>query len=233
MNPQDWTLIGLALAAVALLVLLVTRLKVNGFIALVLASLLVGGGAVWLGQPVKVAGGTLEPYTMQAVAKSIQDGVGATLGGIAAVLGLGAMLGKLLADSGGAEILAKRFALWFGRDRIQWCIMLLALVVGLTTWFAVGLVLLLPILLMLTRETGQPFLRLTLPLLSCLSVMHGVMPPHPGPVVAVDALHANTGLVLFWGIHRGASNRRYGGAFVCQMGRETCAGQPARPRGAR
>ncbi len=226
MNPQDWKLIGLALGAVALLVLLVTRLKLNGFIALVLASLLVGGGAVLLEQPVKVAGGRLEPYTMQAVAKSIQDGVGATLGGIAAVLGLGAMLGKLLADSGGAEILAKRFALWFGKERIQWCIMLLALVVGLTTWFAVGLVLLLPILLMLTRETGQPFLRLTLPLLSCLSVMHGVMPPHPGPVVAVEALHANTGLVLFWGFIVGLPTAAMAGPLFAKWAVKHVAANP-------
>lgn len=199
MTFLDWKLIGLALVAIALLVVLVTRLKVNGFVAILLACLLVGAGAVGMGQTVKNAAGDRIPYTMLAVSKSIQDGLGATLGGIAAVLGLGAMLGKLLGESGGAEVLAKRFSAFFGPRRIQWCIMVLALAVGLTAWFPVGLMLLLPILLTLTRETGQPFLRLALPLLSCLSVMHGVMPPHPGPVVAVDALHANTGLVLFWG----------------------------------
>jgi GntP family gluconate:H+ symporter len=181
------------------LVLLVTRFKINAFISLVIASLIVGGGAVLMNQQIKDASGKLVSYTMLGVARSIQDGLGATLGGIAAVLGLGTMLGKLLAESGGAEVLAKRFAAFFGPKHIQWCIIALALAVGLTTWFAVGLVLLLPILLTLTRETKQPFLMLTLPLLSCLSVMHGLMPPHPGPVVAVDALKANMGLVLFWG----------------------------------
>lgn len=194
MNPDDLKLIVLALAAIGVLVLLVTGLKLNAFVSLVIASLIVGGGAVWMG---RTLGGA--PYTMLGVTKSIQDGVGATLGGIAAVLGLGTMLGKLLAESGGAEVLAKRFAAFFGPKHIQWCIIALALAVGLTTWFAVGLILLLPILLTLTRETKQPFLLLVLPLLSCLSVMHGVMPPHPGPVVAVETLKANMGLVLLWG----------------------------------
>ena len=199
MNPHDWKLIALALAAIGVLVLLVTRLKMNAFISLVIASLIVGGGAVLMDQQVKDAGGKLVSYSMRGVMDSIKAGLGATLGGIAAVLGLGTMLGKLLAESGGAEVLAKRFSAFFGPKRIQWCIIALALAVGLTTWFAVGLVLLLPILLTLTRETKQPFLLLTLPLLSCLSVMHGVMPPHPGPVIAVDYLKANMGLVLFWG----------------------------------
>jgi GntP family gluconate:H+ symporter len=125
--------------------------------------------------------------------------MGATLGGIAAIIGFGTMLGKLLAESGGAVVLAKGFNAFFGPKRAGLCIMALALAVGLSTWFAVGLLLLLPILITLTKETGQPFLRLALPLLSFLSVMHGVMPPHPGPVVAIEALHANTGLVLLWG----------------------------------
>ena len=199
MTPNDWKLIVLALGSIGVLVLLITRYKVNAFIALLVASLLVGAGSVSMDSQVKDVAGKLIPYTMLAVARSFSDGLGMTLGGIAAVIGLGTMLGKLLAESGGAEVLAIRFAGFFGPKRIQWCIMALALAVGLTTWFAVGLVLLLPILLTLTRETKQPFLRLTLPLLSCLSVMHGVMPPHPGPVVAVEALKASMGHVLFWG----------------------------------
>ena len=198
MNPNDWKLIALAFAAIGALVFFVTRLKVNAFIALVLASLIVGAGAVLQHRVLKGPTGDVA-YSMVGVGKSFQEGLGATLGGTAAVVALGVMLGKFLGESGGAEVLAKRFAAFFGAERIQWCIMALALAVGLTTWFAVGLVLLLPILLTLTRETKQPFLRLTLPLLACLSVMHGVMPPHPGPVVAVEAFKANNGWVLLWG----------------------------------
>ncbi|MCW5558429.1 MAG: gluconate:H+ symporter [Verrucomicrobiae bacterium] len=199
MTPTDWKLIALALASIGALVLLITRLKVNAFIALLLASLVVGGGSALLGRVIRDAGGRESAYTLLGVAKSFSDGLGATLGSIAAIVGLGTMLGRLLAESGGAEVLARRFIAFFGPARIQWCIMALALAVGLTTWFAVGLVLLLPILLTLTHETRQPFLILTLPLLSCLSVMHGVMPPHPGPVVAVEYLKVDMGLVLVWG----------------------------------
>ena len=190
MTPADLKLIAVALAGIGLLVLLVTRFKVNAFLSLLLASLLVGLSAVRMGRA---------HYTMLSVVQSFSDGLGATLGGIAAVIGLGTMLGKLLAESGGAEVLAKRLAQLFGPKHIQWCVMALALIVGLTTWFAVGFVLLLPILLTLTHETKQPFLKLVLPLLSCMSVMHGLMPPHPGPVVAVATLGAKMGLVLFWG----------------------------------
>ena len=214
---NDWILITLAVCSIGVLVLLVTQLKMNAFISLVIAALIVGGGAVLLDQQIKDASGKLVPYTMLGVAKSIQDGLGATLGGIAAVLGLGTMLGKLLAESGGAEVLAKRFAQIFGPKHIQWCIISLALAVGLTTWFAVGLYLLLPILLTLTRETKQPFLLLAIPLLSCLSVMHGLMPPHPGPVVAVEFLKANMGLVLIWGFAVGFPTAMIAGPIFARL----------------
>jgi GntP family gluconate:H+ symporter len=188
MSLHDWLLIGLTLAGVGVLVALVMWARLNAFLALTAAALLVGVGA---GKP------ALD------VAKAFQDGLGATLGGVAAVICLGTMLGKLLAESHGAEVLAKRCVLFFGPRRIGWCIMALALTVGLTTWFAVGLILLAPILHTLTRETGRPFLHLALPMLACLSVMHGLMPPHPGPIMAINALHANQGLVLLWGFALG------------------------------
>jgi GntP family gluconate:H+ symporter len=183
MTPSQWLLIALALAGVGVLVLLVMRVRLNAFLALSIAALCVGAGA---GMP------------LLSVAYAFQDGLGTTLGGVAAVICLGVMLGKLLAESRGAEVLAKRMVAIFGPRRIGLCIMTLALVVGLTTWFAVGLILLLPILHTLTRETQRPFLQLALPLLACLSVMHGLMPSHPGPVVAIQALHANAGIVALW-----------------------------------
>lgn len=216
MLSPDWMRFAVALVAVAVLVFLVTRLRMNAFAALLLASLVAGVGAGVLGPAAPAAQG----YTLARSAKSFADGLGATLGGIAAVVGLGTMLGKLLAESRGAEVLAKRFASFFGAGRIQWCIMALALAVGLTTWFAVGLVLLLPILLTLTRETGQPFLRLALPLLACLSVMHGVMPPHPGPVVAIEALHVNTGLTLFWGFIIGLPTAAVAGPIYAKFAQQ-------------
>jgi len=108
--------------------------------------------------------------------------------------------------------------------------MLLALVVGMTTWFAVGFVLLLPILLTLTHETKQPFLKLVLPLLACMSVMHGVMPPHPGPVVAVAALKASMGLVLFWGFVIGVPTAAIAGPLFARFAvKRVAASPPALP----
>lgn len=216
MPAHDGPLLALAFLAIGGLVLLVTRWRVNAFVALLLAALLVGLGAVGLGQSWRDASGQLVPYSLLAVARSIQSGIGDTLGGIAAVLALGTMLGKLLAESGGAEVLAQRFATLFGAARVEWCVVLLALAVGLATWFAVGVVLLLPILLTLTRQTGRPFLLLALPLLSFLSTMHGLMPPHPGPVVAVEALKANMGLVLFWGFVVGVPTACVAGPFYAR-----------------
>ena len=143
MTPADLKLVLVALIAIGALVVLVTRFKVNAFISLLLASLIVGLAAVAMGS---------KSLTVVGVVKSFSTGLGNVMAGIAAVIGLGTMLGKLLAESGGAEVLAKGFASFFGPKRIQWCVMALALAVGLTTWFAVGFVLLLPILLTLTTR---------------------------------------------------------------------------------
>jgi GntP family gluconate:H+ symporter len=202
MTAAAWWLIVLALAGVGLLVGLVTWARLNAFLALLAAALLVGVGSR---QP------------MLEVAKDFQEGMGAVLGGVAGVICLGTMLGKLLAESRGAEVLAKEFALFFGPRRIGLCVMALALVVGLTTWFAVGLILLSPILHALTRETRRPLLHLALPVLACLSVMQGFMPPHPGPIMAINAFHANTGLVLLWGFALGLPTAIIAGPVFARM----------------
>ncbi len=210
MDAHDLKLIALAVAAVGVLVMLVTKLKVNAFIALIAAALIVGAGAVAMGLPEMEMLKKFEPgenpwklgeqLSFLRILEAFQEGIGKALGSTAAIIALGMMLGKFLAESGGAEVLAKRFASFFGPQRVGLCIMALGLVIGLVTWFAVGLVLLLPILLTLVRETKKPFLLLAIPLLSILSVMHGLMPPHPGPVAAVGFLKASTGAVLLWGL---------------------------------
>ncbi len=211
MTPQTLTLLLLAVAAIAVLVLLVTWRKWNAFIALFIASLVVGVGS-GLG-----AMGTL---------KHFQDGLGATMGGIAAVIALGAMLGKLLAESGAAQVLAERFSAFFGPERVGWCVAALAVTVGLVTWFAVGLLLLLPVMVTLARETKRPFLLLAIPLLSFLSVMHGLMPPHPGPVAAVAALGANTGAVLGWGFVIGLPTAAVAGPWFARLAARYVVAEP-------
>lgn len=184
MNPTTELLL-LTSASVVVLIVMIAWLRMNAFLALLLASLLVG-----LGSNMGAA----------KVMTAFQDGMGATLGSIAGVLGLGTILGGLLAASGGAEVLAQFLIRLFGPKRVHLALMALALCIGLTTWFAVGLVMLLPILVSLARDTKEPFLKLAIPMLAVLSIMHGVMPPHPGPLVALDALHANLGKVLLWGL---------------------------------
>lgn len=190
MTPESIKLLYLTAASVISLIALVAWFRIHAFLALLFAALMVGLGAGIIGVDISPA----------EVAKAFQDGMGKNLGGIAGILGLGAMLGGLLAVSGGAEVLAQWLTRVFGAKRVNLVLMFVAMGVGFTTWFAVGLVMLVPILLTLTKETKQPFLKLALPMLAVLSIMHGVMPPHPGPLIALAELGANLGKVTLWGI---------------------------------
>lgn len=203
MDRSPAFLLGLAGAAIGLLVLLVTWRKWNAFIALFLAALVVGVGA------------GLPPLGVLAY---FQEGLGATLGGIAAVIALGAMLGKLLAESGGAESLAEKLNELFGPKRAVLCVVVLATVIGLVTWFAVGLLLLLPLVARIAKRSGQPLMYLAIPMLSVLSTMHGLTPPHPGAVVAINQLNASTGVTLILGLAIGIPTAWIAGPLFAKWG---------------
>jgi GntP family gluconate:H+ symporter len=197
-------LLALALSAVVLLVVLVTWLKVNPIISLLLAALIAGIGA------------GIPPLT---TLQHFQKGLGETLGNVSLIIILGAMLGRLLGESGGALVLARGFQNFFGPAHAVLCICVLALVVGLATWFTVGFYLLLPIVFSLTRETRRPLLFLALPMMAFLSFLHGITPPHPGPVAAILELGANSGQVLLYGLLAGVPTALVAGpgfAWVCR-----------------
>src|SRR5881409_4031694 len=175
---QNTKLLLVALLAVVGLILLIARFKLNAFIALMLASLFVG---------------VCSDMKLSDVPKSFLEGVGKVLGDIAVVIGLGTILGKMLAESGGAEVVANRLVRALGKDRLDWAMMFVAFIVGIPVFFAVGLVLLVPIVLTLARETRTPLLRVAIPLVAGLSVVHGLMPPHPGPVAAMGIFNEAAG----------------------------------------
>ena len=171
---RNTSLLLIALVAVIGLIFLIARCKLNAFVALMLASLFVG-----LCSGMKPA----------AVPKAFLEGLGKVLGDIAMVIGLGTVLGKMLAESGGAEVIARRLVRALGEKRLHWAVMFIAFIVGIPVFFAVGLVLLVPIVFTLARETKTPLLRLGLPLAAGLSVVHGLVPPHPGPVAAMGIIN--------------------------------------------
>ncbi|MBI1177047.1 permease DsdX [bacterium] len=174
-----------ALVAVVGLVVLVARFKVNAFVALLIASVFVG---------------LCSGMELEKIGKGITDGIGGVLGSIAAIIGLGAILGKLLAESGGARVIAERLIKILGPTRTHWSMMVVALIIGVPVFFAVGLVLLLPILFTIARETKTPLMWLGLPMLAGLSISHGFLPPHPGPMTAIGLLHADTGKTLLYAL---------------------------------
>ncbi|HEX7862715.1 MAG TPA: gluconate:H+ symporter [Verrucomicrobiae bacterium] len=167
--------------AVAGLVFLIVRLKVSAFVALIIASIFVG-----------LAAGMSPARVM----KAFSDGVGGVLGSIAMILGLGTILGKMLAESGGAEAVANRLISIFGTKHLPWTFALIALVVGLPVFFGVGLVILAPILYATAQQHRIPLLRLGLPMVAGLSAAHGFIPPHPGPIAAIELLGANLGRTI-------------------------------------
>ena len=179
------SLLLFALLAVVGLVVLIARFKVNSFVALILASLFVG---------------LTSGMDLGEIGTGFQNGVGKILGGIAMIVGLGTLLGKMLAESGGAEVVAQTLIRTMGERRLTWAMMLVAFMVGIPVWFAVGLVLLVPILFTVARQTRTPLLVLGIPLAAGLSVTHGLVPPHPGPMVAIGALKADVGLTILYSL---------------------------------
>ncbi|CAB3775503.1 High-affinity gluconate transporter [Paraburkholderia caffeinitolerans] len=174
-----------AVVAIAALIFMITRWKVYPFLVLIIVSLLLGLAA---GMP------------MDTIVKSFETGNGNTLGHIAIVVGLGTMLGKMMAESGGAERVATTLIRWFGEKNIHWAMMFVAIIVGLPVFFEVGFVLLIPIAFNVAKRTGKSLLLVGLPMVAGLSVVHGLIPPHPAALLAVQAYHADIGKTIAYGL---------------------------------
>ena len=186
MPPVDVTsLLLVAALGVALVVLLITWVRIPAFIALAAGSFFVGLGA---------------RMPLADIPRAFQQGVGDTLGFIAMVVGLGTIIGKLLAESGGAVVVSRVLVGALGEKRLDWAMLLSGFLIGLPVFFQVGLVLLAPVLFTAIRQTGTPMLRLGIPLIAGLSVSHGLVPPHPGPLAAIERLGADTGRTLFYSL---------------------------------
>lgn len=176
-------LVIVAIGILALLILIM-GFKLNTFISLIIVSF---GVALALGMP------------LEEVVKTIEAGLGGTLGHLALIFGLGAMLGKLIADSGGAQRIAMTLVKKFGEKNIQWAVVAASFIIGVALFFEVGLVLLIPIVFAISRELKVSILYLGIPMTAALSVTHGFLPPHPGPTVIAGEYGANIGEVLLYG----------------------------------
>ena len=170
--------------AIALQVVLSVK-KVSPFLSLLLVAIATG---LLLGMP---AAGVL---------KSIEKGVGSTLSGLALILCLGAILGKILEASGAAEKITITLINGFGLKKIQWAVMLTGFLIGIPLYYNAGFVILVPLVFMLVKKTGLPLLYVAIPMAAALSTTHCFLPPHPGPVVLVNAFGADMGKVLVYGI---------------------------------
>ncbi|MBR2076342.1 MAG: gluconate transporter [Exiguobacterium sp.] len=182
------TLILIALAGIFLLLFLVIRTKLHAFVSLLLVSLIVGVAA---GMP------------LGDVIASIQNGMGGTLGFVAVVVGLGAMFGKMLEVSGGAERLAQTLVSKFGEDKAQWALGITGFIVAVPVFFDVGFIILVPIVYGLAKKTGRSLLYYGIPLLAGLAVTHSFIPPTPGPIAVANLIGADLGWVILFGVLAG------------------------------
>ncbi|MGF2412012.1 gluconate:H+ symporter [Ferruginibacter sp.] len=159
--------------------------KISPFISLLIVSILSG---LMLG---------MKPGDL---VKSIETGVGSTMGGLALIICLGAILGKILEESGAAEKIAVTLIKSFGEKNIQWAVLLTGFLIGIPLYYNAGFVILVPLVFMLAKKTGLPILYIAIPMAASLSTTHCFLPPHPGPVVLINAFKADVGKTLLYGI---------------------------------
>ncbi|MFF0341383.1 gluconate:H+ symporter [Kribbella sp. NPDC004875] len=183
-NGHDTRVLVIAGIGIAIIVALIVGLKMHAFLALTIGALFVGLGS-------GIAPGL--------VTKSYENGVGSVLGYVGVLIALGAMIGKLLADSGGADQVVD--TLLRGRPAaLPWKMALIAFIIGIPMFFEIGLVLLIPVVMLAVRRTGAKAMLLGIPALAGLSVLHGFVPPHPGPLAAIGVLKGNVGITLALGL---------------------------------
>jgi len=185
---HEWFLLACAAATVLLLLLLIAKLRLHPALALCIAALTLG---VASGMP------------LGQVPLSFTAGVGNLMGRIAMVLALGAVLGRLVATCGGAAALGRVLVERCGTTGLPWAMLGLGILVGMPVFFEVGLVLLLPIVAETARRSGKPPILVALPVLSGLSIVHAVLPPHPAAMLAATEFHADLGRVILCGLAAG------------------------------
>jgi GntP family gluconate:H+ symporter len=171
----------LAGVAIASLVVLISRVKLHPFVSLLAVSLALGAAC---------------RLSLLGTVKSFETGVGAVLGHTAIVIVLGAMLGKMLAESGGAECVAETIVSWFSEKRLPFAMLLAGLLIGLPVFFEVGFLLLMPIAFHIAKQTRKSIVLVALPMLAGLSIVHALIPPHPAAVAAVTIFGANLGRTM-------------------------------------
>ncbi len=180
-----WQLVLAALAGIALIVVLITVTKLHPFLALIFGALTVG----------IVAG-----ENVGDVLDSFGDGFGTTAAGVGILIALGAMFAKLLADSGGADEIVDTIVGHASPRALPWAMALVGAIIGLPMFFEIGLVLLMPVIYLVARRAQLSLITVGIPALAGLSAMHGLVPPHPGPLTAIDLLNADLGITLALGV---------------------------------
>lgn len=184
-------LLFIVLAAIVVLLLLITVVKLNPFVALIITAI---GAGLAAGMPI------LTTEDSPGIIDSIKTGMGNTLGFLAIVLALGTMLGKMMAESGGAERIARTLIKLFGERNVHWAMMFVAFIVGIPVFFQVGFVLLIPLVFTIARQTGLSLVKIGVPLVAGLSVVHGLVPPHPAAMAAVGIFDADIGKTILYSI---------------------------------
>ncbi|TDB66949.1 gluconate:H+ symporter [Arundinibacter roseus] len=175
----------LTFIAILFLVLLIAWLKLDTFISFLLVS---------------IGLGLMSGMEVSQIGAAIQKGVGGTLGDLVLIVGFGAMLGKLVADSGAAQRITDALIGIFGTKHIQWGLALAGFVIGIPLFYNAGFVIVIPLIFMISTSAGLPLLYVGIPMLAALSVAHGYLPPHPSPAAIASQLNADLGKTLLYGI---------------------------------
>ena len=178
-------LIAAAIIGFAIIIALITKFKLHPFLSLTIGALAVGA---------------IAQLSLEEILESYSTGVGSTVASVGVLIALGAIIGKLLADSGGADEIVDTLVSKASPATLPWAMALIGAVIGLPMFFEIGLVLLVPVILLVTRRSKLPLMRVAIPALAGLSTMHALVPPHPGPLAAIGLLKADLGVTLGLGV---------------------------------